>query len=58
MLTLALALLAALLLGTSYEGAVRLPGVVASCSFFRFGRVRAAAWAFRPGRVYIRIGAG
>jgi len=56
MWTLAIALLGALLVGASYEGAVRIPGVVASCSFLRLGRVRAALWAYRPGRVYVRVG--
>jgi len=55
MLTLALALLGALLLGASWEGTIKARGVLATCSFFRLGRVRAACWAFRPGRLYLRL---
>lgn len=56
MRTLLFALLGALLLGLAYEGTVKLPGVLASCTFWQFGRVRALAWAYRPGRVYVRLG--
>lgn len=55
MFTLALALLCAVLLGTSWEGTVKMRGVLASCVFLRLGRVRAAAWAYRPERLYIRV---
>lgn len=55
MLTLALAVLGALLLGASFEGTVRLPGILASCTFVRLGRVRLAAWCYRPGRLYLRL---
>ena len=57
MLALTLALLGALLLGASWEGTIKVRGVLASCTFWQVGRVRAAAWAYRPGRVYVRIGA-
>jgi len=56
MFTLALAVLGALLLGASWEGTIKARGVLASCTFWQFGRVRAMAWGFRPGRVYVRLG--
>jgi hypothetical protein len=56
MTTLLLALLAALLLGRSFEGTVKMPGILASLTFAKFGRVSAALWGFRPGRVYVRLG--
>ena len=58
MKTLIVALLAALLLGLAWEGTIRAPGTLAACAFFKLGRVRAMAWGFRPGRLYIKIGAG
>ena len=58
MLTLALALLGALLLGASWEGTIKARGVLASCTFVALGKVRAFGYAYRPGRVYVRIGAG
>jgi len=56
MLTLVLAILGALVLGASYEGAVKVPGILASCTFWKLGRVGAGLWAYRPGRVYVRVG--
>ena len=56
MRTLLFALLGALLLGLAYEGTIKARGVLASCTFLQFGRVRAAAWAYRPGRLYVRVG--
>jgi len=53
--TLLVALLGALLLGASWEGAIRLPGILASCTFVRLGRIGAALWCYRPGRVYVRV---
>ena len=57
MLTLLLAILGALMLGARWEGTIKARGVLASCTIFRLGRVRAMAWGFRPGRLYVRIGA-
>ena len=57
MRTLLLALLGALLLGLAWEGTIKAPGILASCTFFRLGRVGAMAWGYRPGRLYVRIGA-
>jgi len=56
MLTLAFALLGALLLGASWEGCIKLPGVLASCSLVTLGKVRAFGFAYRPGRLYVRVG--
>ena len=58
MFTLALAVLGALLLGRAFEGTVRARGVLASCTIWRLGRVRAVAWGYRPNRVYLRLEAG
>ena len=55
MFTLVLALLGALLLAKRYEGTVRVNGVLASCTFAAFGRVRIHARTWRPGRVYVRL---
>ncbi len=57
MLTLLFALLGALWLGASWEGTIKVPGILAICTFFELGHVRAFARAYRPGRVYVRIGA-
>ena len=56
MKTLLIALLGALLLGLAYEGSIKAPGVLASCTFWRLGRVGAALWCYRPGRCYLRVG--
>jgi hypothetical protein len=58
MWTLCFALLGALLLGASWEGTIKAPGILASCSFVAWGKVRAFGFAYRPGRLYVRIGAG
>ena len=58
MKTILVALLAAIVLGLAWEGTIRAPGTLAACAFFKLGRVRAVAWAYRPGRLYVRIGAG
>jgi len=57
MLTLALALLAAVLLGRTFEGTVKMRPILASCTFAQVGKVRLTAWSHRPGRLYVRIGA-
>jgi len=54
--TLTLALLGALLLGASWEGTIKARPALAACAFFQLGRVRAVAWAYRPGRLYVRLG--
>lgn len=54
--TLIFALLMALMFGRGWEGTVRLRPVLASCTFAKLGRVCVAAYAFRRGRVYVRIG--
>jgi len=56
MLTLAIALLGALLLGASWEGTICLPGILASCSFVTLGKVRAFGFAYRPGKLYVKVG--
>lgn len=56
MMTLLFAVLGALLLGASFEGTIRARGILASCTFWQVGRVRAVAWGYRPGRVYVRVG--
>ena len=56
MWTLVFALLGAFLLARSWAGPVRLPGILAACTFARLGRVHIAAWAYRPGRLYVRVG--
>ena len=55
MLTLLLALLGALLLARRFEGTVRMRPLLASCTFASFGRVRLFAYAWRPGRLYVRL---
>ena len=66
MWTLAFALLAVFLLGRTlqpsgrlrFEGTIRAPGLLASCSFYRAGPVALAARAYRPGRLYLRLEVG
>lgn len=55
MLTLLFALLCALILSRRFEGTIRVRGVLADCTFASFGRVRLFAYAWRPGRVYVRL---
>jgi len=55
MVTLVIALLGALALGLSFEGTVKLPGLLAGCTFAQVGRVRLGFVTFRPGRVYLRL---
>ena len=54
--TLLVAILAALVLGLTWEGTIKARGVLASCAFVRLGRIRAMAWCYRPGRLYVRVG--
>jgi len=55
MWTLLIALLGALFLARRFEGTIRVNGVLASCTFAAFGRVRIHARTWRPGRVYVRL---
>lgn len=55
MWTLLFALLCALFLSRRFEGTIRVRGMLASCAFYRLGRVRLFAYAWRPGRMYVRL---
>lgn len=55
MWTILLAVLAALILGRAYEGTVQIGGLLACCNMARWGRIGIATWAYRPGRVYVRV---
>lgn len=55
MWTLCVVLLGALLLARRFEGTIRVQGVIANCTFYRLGRVRAFAYAWKPGRVYLKL---
>ena len=57
MATLFFALILAFLFGRSWEGTIRINGLLSSLTLARLGRVHVLAWAFRPGRVYVKIGA-
>lgn len=55
MLTLALALLAAVLFAQRFEGTIRIRGVFCGFTFAAFGRVRIHARTWKPGRLYVRL---
>jgi len=55
MLTLVLALLAAMLFSQRFEGTIRARGVFFGVTFMALGRVRIHARTWRPGRVYVRL---
>ena len=55
MFTLALALLAALLLARRFEGTIKIRGVFFGVTFLTLGRVRIHARTWKPGRVYVRV---
>ena len=55
MVTLFVALILAFVFGRSWEGTIRINGLLSSLTLARLGRVNVLAWSHRPGRAYVRL---
>jgi hypothetical protein len=58
MWALAAAVLVILAFGGQIEGTIKIPGILSSVTFARFGRVSIGAWSYRPGRLYYKVAIG
>ena len=61
MLTLLVALAGLLLLGAAgatatWEGTIKLPGILMGSGIAKLGRVGILLYTYRPGRCYVRLG--